>query len=117
MSAKFDKTLGVLPYSADIIITIMEITKILKKGLARAAFIKLQPGGTITPHIDQGPFAAATERYHLPITTNPDCFLSSGGETAHAPAGELWYFNKHALHTATNGGSTDRVHLIIDVWK
>lgn len=83
--------------------------------ILRAVFVKLAPGGSISPHIDQGPFAEISERYHLVITSNSECFLSSGRETAQPAPGELWYFNKHVLHTATNGGTSPRINLIIDV--
>lgn len=28
--------------------------------------------------------------------------------------GELWYLNVNRYHSVTNGGSTDRIHLVID---
>jgi hypothetical protein len=31
--------------------------------------------------------------------------------------GELWWFDKHALHSAVNAGITDRIHLIMDVYR
>jgi hypothetical protein len=81
---------------------------------ARAMIVKLKPGGRIAPHVDEGGYAAATQRYHLPITTNPLAWLDSGGERLHMPAGMLWWFDKHALHYGGNDGATDRIHLIVD---
>jgi aspartyl/asparaginyl beta-hydroxylase (cupin superfamily) len=31
------------------------------------------------------------------------------------PAGEWWYLDQRKPHTARNGGSTDRIHLVCDV--
>jgi hypothetical protein len=81
---------------------------------ARAMIVKLKPSGRIAPHIDEGTYAAATQRYHLPIATNPQAWLESGGERLHLPAGTLWRFDKHALHRGGNDGATDRLHLIVD---
>jgi quercetin dioxygenase-like cupin family protein len=81
---------------------------------ARAMIVKLKPGGRIAPHVDEGAYAAATQRYHLPIATNPQAWLESGGEHLHLPAGTLWWFDKHALHRGGNDGTTDRIHLIAD---
>ena len=80
----------------------------------RVMVVKLKSGGKVTPHIDQGEYAEATERYHLPIITNPDCLMTAGEETTHLPAGEVWWFDKHALHSVENHGP-DRIHLIVDV--
>lgn len=86
------------------------------KPLARAMITKLRSGGVVTPHIDQGAYAEATERYHLPIVTNPDVLMRSGGEMVHMPVGTVWWFDKHAIHAVINGGA-DRTHLIVDVLK
>ena len=81
---------------------------------ARAMIVKLLPRGRIAPHVDEGGYAAATQRFHLPIATNKLAWLESGGELLHLPAGALWWFDKHALHHGGNDGTTDRIHLIVD---
>lgn len=81
---------------------------------ARAMIVKLKPGGRIAPHVDEGAYAAATRRFHLPIATNPLAWLESGGERLALPAGTLWWFDKHALHSGGNDGAADRIHLIVD---
>jgi Aspartyl/Asparaginyl beta-hydroxylase len=81
---------------------------------ARAMIVKLKPGGRIAPHVDEGAYAAATRRFHLPIATNPLAWLDSGGERLHLPSGTLWWFDKHALHCGGNDGAADRIHLILD---
>jgi hypothetical protein len=81
---------------------------------ARAMIVALKPGGRIAPHVDEGAYAAATQRFHLPIATNPGAWLESGGEIVHLPEGTLWWFDKHALHRGANDGAEDRIHLIVD---
>jgi quercetin dioxygenase-like cupin family protein len=81
---------------------------------SRAMIVKLKPGGRIAPHVDEGGYAAATRRFHLPIATNPSAWLQSGGERLHLPAGTLWWFDKHALHRGGNDGASERIHLILD---
>lgn len=85
--------------------------------LARAMLIKLKPGGKITPHIDEGAYAEATDRYHLPLVTNRQAWLKSGGEVLRMEVGELWWFDKHALHEGRNEGDSDRVHLVADFFR
>lgn len=85
--------------------------------LARAMLVRLRSGGRIDPHTDEGPYAEATERYHLAIRSPPDCWLRSGSERQAIRPGELWWFNKHQEHSAWNDGGFGRVHLIVDTWR
>lgn len=85
--------------------------------MARAMLVKLKAGGVIHPHIDQGTYADATDRYHLPLVTNELAWLKSGYQKRHLPVGELWWFDKHTTHEGANEGTTDRVHLIVDFFK
>lgn len=103
-----------VPEFADLVYT---MTAKVKGRLARVMLVKLKAGGRIHPHIDQGPYAEATDRYHLPIVTNSLAWLRSGGDKRHLGAGEIWWFNKHAMHEGANNGPTDRVHLIVDYFK
>lgn len=84
---------------------------------ARAMVIDLKAGGVITPHIDEGGYALATERWHLPIVTNPSAWLMAGGEKAHLQPGTVYWFDKQAPHEGANEGTTGRIHLVVDTWK
>ncbi len=90
------------------------VARLARGVAARAMIVKLKPEGRIAPHIDEGRYAAATQRFHLPIATNPRAWLDSGGELLHLPAGTLWWFDKHAPHCGGNDGAADRIHLIVD---
>ncbi len=91
-----------------------EVERLLDRRAERAIIVKLFPGGNISPHIDQGPFAEATTRYHVVVETNARAFMQIDGEIQNFREGEIHYFNKHKLHSASNGGATPRTHLIMD---
>lgn len=85
--------------------------------LGRVMVIRCRPGGKILPHIDQGDYAEMTERYHLAIATNAQAWLESGGERRHIPLGEVWWFDKRAMHSGANDGATPRIHMVVDVYR
>jgi hypothetical protein len=94
-----------------------EIAGIAGKNPARAMVINLKPGGKITRHRDEGAYAEATERYHLPVITNPDAWLEVGDQRMHMEAGTFYRFAKHVEHEGANQGETDRIHLVVDLWR
>ena len=92
----------------------------------RVRLMKLEPsGGVLDRHTDQTDKYLGTQdgdiiRLHIPIFTNEGVHFSSwdweGNEiTAQMGEGELWYLDIRKPHRATNGGLTERVHLVIDV--
>lgn len=97
--------------------TVQKIKSLAHADIARAMIVRLSPNGHIDAHIDQGPYAEATDRYHLCITTNDKCAMIVADEMVFAKAGELWFFDKHQKHEVYNDGTTDRLHLIVDCWK
>jgi quercetin dioxygenase-like cupin family protein len=94
-----------------------DVENTLDRRAERAMFVKLCPGGRITPHIDQGLHAEATNRYHIAIASNVRAWLRVEDTVKTIPPGEVWFFNKHAMHSAGNDGPTDRIHLIVDTLK
>lgn len=87
------------------------------ESVARCMIVKLKPGGIITPHIDQGAYAEATHRYHLAVETNPGAWLQIDAEKLSMAPGQVWFFDKHALHMGANDGDSDRIHLIVDTFR
>ena len=77
--------------------------------------VALSPGGVVAQHIDQGGYAEVTDRYHWIIQTNPAAWMQCADERITPKAGEVWFFDKHVMHSCGNGGDQDRVHLIFDV--
>lgn len=82
---------------------------------ARAMVVRLRPGGRVLPHADHGIYADATERYHVPLITNPGAWFQFGDARFHMAAGGVFAFDKHIEHSAGNDGAEDRLHLILDV--
>lgn len=82
---------------------------------SRARIIRLCANTTTfkhRDHTDQG----YVVRLHLPIVTNESCFFETEDEKAHLPAdGSLYLIHVNRIHWATNNGTTDRFHLVIDV--
>lgn len=102
------------------------IAKIPAQEFQRIRLMKITSGGgELTRHADitdkeAGVRVGAVIRLHLPIITNPDVVFEGwdiyGKRTsARMPAGEWWYLDQRKPHTARNGGSTDRIHLVCDV--
>lgn len=53
-------------------------------------------------------------RFHCVVTSNAECVFTAGDEAVCMEPGELWWFDQKVMHGVVNGGSTDRVHLILD---
>lgn len=94
-----------------------DAVQLLGGTMARAMLSRLDPGSTIFWHVDDGPYHSRTARFHLPLVTNPGCRLYSGPHVEHVPVGMLTYFNNHVRHCAANWGTTERVHLIFEMYK
>ena len=80
----------------------------------RMILVKLLADGSIPRHVDQGETLAKSHRMHLPIITNEQNLFSVGDSEVHMKAGELWEINNRREHGVVNGGSEDRIHLIVD---
>lgn len=104
-----------------------EIVKLLGTGtLERVRFMRLSPGGgELTRHTDQvEPDAGVRDgtimRIHMPIITNPKVEFTvwdyQGEENViHMERGKLWYLDIRKPHRAINGGTEERIHLVIDI--
>ena len=83
--------------------------------LANVRLLRLTPGSRIKPHrdLDLDP-GLGLARLHIPILTNASVeFLLEGRAVVMAP-GECWSLQLCREHSAYNGGTTDRVHLVLD---
>lgn len=82
--------------------------------LGRVLIVKLQPGGHIDAHEDQGKYAKSFSRFHLVLTSDQGNSFSCDGETVHMQPGELWWFNHRGQHEVRNDSATPRIHIIFD---
>ncbi len=78
--------------------------------------MRLAPGSRIHAHRDHDLDAAeGRARIHVPVTTNPGVsFLLNGAAVTMRP-GEAWYLRLADPHEVRNEGTSDRVHLVLDV--
>ncbi|MEO6673935.1 MAG: aspartyl/asparaginyl beta-hydroxylase domain-containing protein [Ginsengibacter sp.] len=77
--------------------------------------MNLQAGGMIREHSDHElSFEEKEVRFHIPVVTNPEVEFFLDDEMVMMKEGECWYLNLSLRHRVKNGGTTDRVHLVID---
>jgi len=95
---EYDKPLFNIPY----------INKILEDhDLVRTRVMLMKPRTCYYYHKDN------TKRLHIPIETNPHCFLLVDGEQMHLPAdGGAYVVDTTQMHTALNASEHDRIHIV-----
>ncbi|MBB5623624.1 mannose-6-phosphate isomerase-like protein (cupin superfamily) [Pedobacter cryoconitis] len=77
--------------------------------------LNLAAGAVIKPHCDHElSFEQGEARLHIPLVTNPDVAFYVQDQRVTMQPGECWYMNANLRHHVTNGGRTDRIHLVID---
>lgn len=83
--------------------------------LGRVMITKLPPGGGISAHVDEGLYADAHTRFHLPLQSDPGSEFHCGDEKFEMVDGYAYWFNHKARHFVVNNSKRDRIHLIVDV--
>jgi hypothetical protein len=77
--------------------------------------LRLGAGSRIREHRDYClSFEDNELRIHIPVTTSPEVEFYVAGERVFMLAGEAWYVDFNQPHRLYNGGSEDRIHLVID---
>jgi len=77
-------------------------------------FSIMQPGCLISPH--RG-YTQDVLRIHLGLYSNKDSAIKVGAEQACWREGELLMFDDTQVHSAWNRGSSERVILLMDIYK
>ena len=78
--------------------------------------LNLRPGAIIKEHRDlELGYEAGEARIHIPILTNPQVEFYLDNERMELKEGECWYMNFDLPHRINNFGTTDRVHLVMDI--
>ena len=80
----------------------------------RSRLMGLAPGREVPPHIDINYYWRTHWRIHIPVVTNPAVLFTCGDETIHMAAGECWVFDSFRWHDVKNGGTDQRIHLVLD---
>jgi hypothetical protein len=77
--------------------------------------LRLTPGSVLLEHTDhENTGDDGILRIHVPVVTNPDVVFLLNGIQVSMEAGSAWYLRLSDPHSVTNGGATDRVHMLID---
>lgn len=83
--------------------------------LGAVRLMRLAAGSRIREHHDHDLDAeSGTARLHIPITSNRAVTFHLNGTPVPMNPGETWYLRLSDPHAVVNGGTTDRVHLVID---
>lgn len=83
--------------------------------LRSVRLMRLAPGSRVLEHFDLDLAAElGTARLHIPIMTNPDVEFLVNGVPVRMAVGSTWYLRLSDPHSVFNGGTTSRVHLVID---
>jgi len=78
--------------------------------IGRVRILKLDPRNSLSYHRDP------ELRIHIPIITNPGSLLVVENFATHLPAnGSVYIVNTKKYHTAINGGTSPRIHLVASV--
>ena len=91
------------------------ITEMTGMELGRVTLAYLAPHTHVHPHADRGEYLEAVTRYVIALTTNEDCAFWCNNKKYHQEVGTMYLFNNQHLHSASNGGNTGRIHLIVDL--
>ena len=78
---------------------------------------RLEAGHGIDLHVDRGSSHPFTHKIHVPLETNPAAVLQVDGADFHLAAGRAFEVNNLVPHGAFNGGASDRIHLIFEVFE
>lgn len=95
--------------------TLNTFSKSIQGDLSRVTIVRLQPNGTVYPHIDEGEYYRYRNRYHIVVRSPSGSVMTSGDETVCWHEGEFWWFDNKAMHSASNSSNEYRVHIIFDV--
>ena len=79
----------------------------------RALLVRLNAGGEIFSHTDQGYSLSRAHRIHVPIVTSERTLFAVAGVIKHLAAGEIWEINNRKPHAVRNMGPT-RIHAVLD---
>lgn len=89
---------------------INRVSSISTRPISRTRLMMLRAKTCYSWHKDDD-----TVRYHIPIITNPRCFIvTEHGLYTMPTVGKLYSLVTTAMHTAMNASFEDRVHLLID---
>ena len=93
---------------------IMQIMAELDGVWGRSRLMGLGAGAEVPMHVDSHYYWRTHWRIHIPVITNPAVTFTCGPESVHMEAGDCWMFDSFRWHQVQNGGTEQRVHLVLD---
>jgi len=90
--------------------------KMNAKAIGTSVLNCMQPGGSVLLHIDGGRYFEHYCRFHIPLQTNRQVtFTGKSDSQEHMSLGWLYRLNNLTWHQVQNQGTTQRVHLVVDL--
>ena len=94
------------------------VDKIGRQHIIMINYYNLEKRSRQHAHRDMfGNLLCGVSRLHIPLQTNPQAVLEIEKQAFHLGLNEVWCLDTSGLHAAYNDGTTDRIHLVIDVKK
>jgi hypothetical protein len=95
---------------------LQKIKFFFKTDIVNMMFYSMTPGANIHPHRDMiGNVQWGGLRFHIPIQTNPNLIFKVSNKRVIMNVAELWALDTSYLHSVSNNGDTERIHLVLDV--
>ena len=76
----------------------------------------VQPGAYVAPHVDMHSPEWRT-RIHVPLISNPQADFMVNDTMYNLKPGQAYKVNTEVMHSIRNGGTTNRIHLMFDVYE
>ena len=90
--------------------------KMNAKAIGNSVLNCMQPGGSVLLHTDNGHYFDTYCRFHIPLQTNSQVtFTGKSDSQEHMSLGWLYRLNSKCHHQVQNQGTTQRVHLVVDL--
>lgn len=103
---------SVLPQAKDLALDIMAKCRAVRLG--GVLITRIPPKGHVLPHTDKGWHPEYYNvKVYIPVATNDQCVNRVEDEHVIMAPGEAWHFDNTVEHEVYNGGTTERITLII----
>jgi hypothetical protein len=95
---------------------VRQIIDAFQSEVRHVRLLRLTPGSVLKEHTDhESTSEDGVLRLHIPVVTNSEVYFLLNGTRVVMEAGSAWYLRLREPHSVENRGTTDRVHLLIDV--
>jgi hypothetical protein len=93
-----------------------EVLSHFKAPFVSVRLLRLEAGAFIKPHRDHElGYEDGCFRIHIPVDTHNKIEFLLDNELVTMLPGECWYTNVNYVHSVANNGTSDRIHLVIDL--